>query len=644
MGARMCLTCLTCLLNLETCIGGRNVARCVMQVQCTRVNACGGVLVRWNCMSWRECTAGWTGVHGTIHAWALLWGATATVGRSSWSWLACPSPSPSSVQEEGAAQTRETCKALVRRVFTVCVCVCKSCAWCRGLHPAFPSSFVLRYRTQQTNRPCPALPWPFSALLDLLPYLHRPCLLNSLPACLPACVWCTAHWHQDCTALLLAAGCRCSAGPHGPRSPSSSLSSRALNTTPSAITAPPRTPAAPSAPPAPSPVPVRWSLTNRVFNLNLRSLYQGPPRPPASRLWNPVNSSPRTPAAAHSPRPPPRDDYPNLPVHDTRAENRDEYPLLTLPQRRQSRQSPASSLAVQRSTGDDTIAGRTSIALPRSLPASQPPTPGPAMSPADARDDAPGAPLHADKDIELGATLPSKPNHSRVSLPDSARPSMGSRSGSARGDDNDDDAVSEFAWGPSHPCFPHPNPHVPLTSDLYNTTRIIRIKRDWMIKGDLAPTFANLYPEILDPLISEDDFRLLIKKINDALIDAFDPFTFRAWVDAVMGVATFWLWDDVGLTGVKRKLADLESWIEGWNRDVGAKEAVKIISLRRTGYLTLDVQIPDPRLGPDTGSRPPTQEDDHSNSSPNQQTQFLPYTLTPTLQVNSQPTPMDART
>ncbi|CBY00868.1 hypothetical protein LEMA_P019980.1 [Plenodomus lingam JN3] len=295
------------------------------------------------------------------------------------------------------------------------------------------------------------------------------------------------------------------------------------------------------------------------------------------------------------------------------------------------------------------------------------------MFPASARHgEPPGAPLHAatdkdvdvdpaqdDKDLELGTALPSKPNHSRVSLPDSGRSSMASRSGSGRRDDNnnnnnnnhddddddDDDAASEFPWGPSHPCFPHPNPHVPLTSDLYNTTRIIRIKRDWMIKGDLAPNFANLYPEILDPLISEDDFRLLIKKINDTLIDAFDPFTFRAWLDAVMGVATFWLWDDAGLTGVKKKLADLESWIESWNQHVGAKESVQIISLRRTGYLTLDFQIPDPHLGPDTGSRPNTQEESQYNHSPNRQNHFSPHShsLTPTLQVNSQPQPVDAR-
>jgi hypothetical protein len=108
-----------------------------------------------------------------------------------------------------------------------------------------------------------------------------------------------------------------------------------------------------------------------------------------------------------------------------------------------------------------------------------------------------------------------------------------------------------------------------------------------MQKGDLAPTFQNLYPEVLDPLIEEDDFRALIKHINETLIDAFNPLTFRAWLDAVMGVATFWLWDDVGLTKVKRKLAELERWIEKWNREKGEKEGVKIISLRRTGYMTV---------------------------------------------------------
>lgn len=213
---------------------------------------------------------------------------------------------------------------------------------------------------------------------------------------------------------------------------------------------------------------------------------------------------------------------------------------------------------------------------------SQPPTPRLAMPPAD--DDS--APVRASHDVEAGAVSHTKEHGpTRASLPNSRRTSM--QSGREDGEGGEGDDQSEFPWGPSHPCFPHPNPHVPLASELYDNTRIIRIKRDWMMKGDLAPTFANLYPEILDPLVSEDEFRNVIKKINDTLIDAFDPFTFRAWLDTVLGIATLWMWEDAGFTGVKKKLTDLEKWIDQWNRTVGEKEAVKIIPLRRTGYLTV---------------------------------------------------------
>ncbi|KNG52581.1 golgin subfamily a member 7 erf4 protein [Stemphylium lycopersici] len=404
-------------------------------------------------------------------------------------------------------------------------------------------------------------------------------------------------WMAGCRVEKDRAECTREHGPHRLGAPKEIITTLNIHDTVTTTTS--RTPSAAHSPAPETPVPARWSLTNRIFSLNLRSLYQGPPRLPASRLWNPVNSSPRTlqiqnpRAAAVAPPPlsPPRDEhYPNLPIErdaGAREEGRDEYPLLTLPQQRLSRQSPVpSSLAVERSTGEDSISGRTSIGLPRdrrSLPPTQPPTPGPAMaSHHDPRDSASAV----DKDAEAGHVQPQAPGLSRVSLPGSRRTSIGSRPSASAAADDDGDGASEFPWGPSHPCFPHPNPHVPLDSELYHTTRIIRIKRDWMMKGDLAPTFANLYPEILDPLVTEDDFRILIKKINDTLVDAFDPFTFRAALDTVMGVATFWLWEDAGFTGVKKQLAELERWIEDWNRDIGAKEAVKIIPLRRTGYLT----------------------------------------------------------
>ena len=103
----------------------------------------------------------------------------------------------------------------------------------------------------------------------------------------------------------------------------------------------------------------------------------------------------------------------------------------------------------------------------------------------------------------------------------------------------------------------------------------------------MAPTFANLYPEVLDPVIPEEAFRNIIKKVNDELLSAFSPTSLRAWVDSLMGVATLWLWDDAGMSAVKRKLEALERWLEDWNQNIGAKEGVKIIPLRRTGYLTV---------------------------------------------------------
>ena len=198
------------------------------------------------------------------------------------------------------------------------------------------------------------------------------------------------------------------------------------------------------------------------------------------------------------------------------------------------------------------------------------------------------------RDAEAGQSTRLKHSTSRASLP--ATPRTGAVGDTTAGPEQhqpereqDEVAEEEFAWGPSHPCFPHMNSHVPLSSPEYADTRIIRIRRDWMHVGDLAPTFANLYPEILDPLVSEDEFRRVIKHVNRELIAAFSPWSARAWCDAALGVATLWLWEDVGLTGVKSRLKKLEAWIETWNRDVGSQENVKIIPLRRTAYMTVSL-------------------------------------------------------
>jgi hypothetical protein len=147
--------------------------------------------------------------------------------------------------------------------------------------------------------------------------------------------------------------------------------------------------------------------------------------------------------------------------------------------------------------------------------------------------------------------------------------------------------LSQPEWGPEHPCYPHLNVHVPTSSPLYSSTRVIRVPRDWLIAGDLAPTFANVYPEVLEPVMSEAEFRNVVGHVNEEVTVAFDPYAVRSWVDSIMGVLTFWLWDDFGFTGVKGRLRRLEEWLERWNRDVGAKDGVQIIPLRRTAYMTV---------------------------------------------------------
>jgi hypothetical protein len=139
------------------------------------------------------------------------------------------------------------------------------------------------------------------------------------------------------------------------------------------------------------------------------------------------------------------------------------------------------------------------------------------------------------------------------------------------------------------------NPHVPLSSPLYQSTRVIRIRRDWMLEGDLAPTSSNLYPEILDPAgVTEQEYRTVIEKINNELVPAFNPWAWRNLFDGMMGLLTGWVWDDLGLTGVKSRLKNVETFLEDWNKEMeernkGVGSAPRIVSLRRTGYMNVSL-------------------------------------------------------
>lgn len=196
-------------------------------------------------------------------------------------------------------------------------------------------------------------------------------------------------------------------------------------------------------------------------------------------------------------------------------------------------------------------------------------------------------------DLERGPDVLNH-RHSTASRISGIGSAISSSNSSIMGDPDEPPGNGE-EWGPQHPCYPHLNPHVPVDSPEYTSTRIIRVRRDWLLEGDLAPTFSNLYPDILDPAgVSEQEFRRVIDKLNSELVPIFSPYDWRNILDGVLGLATGWLWDDLGFTAVKKRLRNLERWIEDWNaemeRTVGAEEGVippKIVPLRRTGYMTV---------------------------------------------------------
>lgn len=389
-----------------------------------------------------------------------------------------------------------------------------------------------------------------------------------------------------------------------------------------------------------------------------------PRRTSTSRLWNPTNSTPRAyPQTPNRNQSSQGEQVIAIPLHHPDISSLREgagaggdYPLLTLPEQRQQRHSASTKASLQVDRSGSSLSSHR-ISLPRTVSidlarsrksgdSPLTPTTGPKLDKGKGKavEDKPAITVATTLEILTGRApegrqLTPTPvsgisfdfsraamstdlergpntlnpynasgtspiphaNDSNTSLPGGIGPALSSNGTSIVGEEpGEGDDADE--WGPHHPCYPHMNPHVPLSSPLYNTTRIIRIRRDWMVEGDLAPTFSNLYPEILDPAgVTEQEFRGLIERINSELIPAFNPWGARNIFDGVMGLVTGWMWDDLGWTGVKSRLNRVEMWLEEWNRDMEsrAKEpgtAPKIVSLRRTGYMNLDIQVPDPEI------------------------------------------------
>ena len=83
--------------------------------------------------------------------------------------------------------------------------------------------------------------------------------------------------------------------------------------------------------------------------------------------------------------------------------------------------------------------------------------------------------------------------------------------------------------------------------------------------------------------------------VNEKLKEAFNPFSWWSIGDAVAGVVSGWLWEDLGGegVGVKRGVRECERWVEGWNREREGKGdgeeggMVRCWGVRRTGLLSV---------------------------------------------------------
>ncbi|KAA8900861.1 Golgin subfamily A member 7/ERF4 family-domain-containing protein [Sphaerosporella brunnea] len=193
--------------------------------------------------------------------------------------------------------------------------------------------------------------------------------------------------------------------------------------------------------------------------------------------------------------------------------------------------------------------------------------------------------LDLDLDLEAG-----RGPHPGVPLSNISRSSL---TASQRSDDEEDEASQ---WNPKHPCYPHRNPHIPRDSPEYESTRIIRVVRDYMFSGDLSPAFSNVYPEILEPFVEEQMFREVVRRVNEELYAAHSPWATSNIVDGVVGFLTLWTFEDLVDTTAKRKIDAVEKYLESVNEKLEKETGAKFIPLRRTGYLSLDIQIPDPEV------------------------------------------------
>ncbi|KAJ8103849.1 Golgin subfamily A member 7/ERF4 family-domain-containing protein [Lipomyces tetrasporus] len=148
------------------------------------------------------------------------------------------------------------------------------------------------------------------------------------------------------------------------------------------------------------------------------------------------------------------------------------------------------------------------------------------------------------------------------------------------------------------------NSHVPPGSPDAESTRIVRIHRDYVCARESnTPAFTPQFPGYpLSVFMTEIEFLDLIHEVNDQLDQAFYPLSPGNVIDGCIGVLTCSLCEFMYTSHHKRKVSELESFVERLNKEVYKVRGIKVISPMQTAYLSLDIQVPYPFVRPHGGT------------------------------------------
>lgn len=195
--------------------------------------------------------------------------------------------------------------------------------------------------------------------------------------------------------------------------------------------------------------------------------------------------------------------------------------------------------------------------------------------------------------------------------------------------------VNEYADSQSNVASHHkqalvvthfPNNYVPFDSSTYRLTRIVRIPRAYETTelSYLVPQFSTYlpgnepaslkeaedkfiaageydnnifgttsYPPLIPQHLSEEEYKMIVKEVNQYLYEAFSPFKWRVFAENFLDVVTGTLYTKffnrfIAENRSQAKLHELETFVsEEINGKLFKDKEIRLISPRRSGYLSV---------------------------------------------------------